>query len=274
LSALRAPRRPSVLGPLLLLTLAAAAPRARATDAAKAPAPAKSSPSAKPPAAAKGAAPAPAPAAEPEAAAKPPATRALPGLTPRPAPAPDAPKAPADRAERRAWLKTHIDEALASPALAKAKVGMLAIEADTGKPLYARAEKTPLNAASNVKIVTSAAALSLLGPEYRWRTTLSVAAPPGGPALPPGGEIRAISCCAGAATLAVRRGSQAGADPRPCLRKVHGGPVVDDTFDGATVPRLRAEYRLDRFARPCRRRRSAATSYVTIIPARPRPGAS
>ena len=33
----------------------------------------------------------------------------------------------------------------------------------------------PENAASNVKIVTSSAALSLLGPEYRWRTTLHFA---------------------------------------------------------------------------------------------------
>ena len=38
--------------------------------------------------------------------------------------------------------------------------------------LYARNESAPLNAASNVKLVTSAAALSRLGPEYRWRTVV------------------------------------------------------------------------------------------------------
>ena len=74
-------------------------------------------------------------------------------------------------------------------ALAKAKVSAIVVEADSGKTLYAHDDKTPLNAASNVKIVTSAASLSLLGPEYRWRTTLSVVGPPGGPPLPAGGEV-------------------------------------------------------------------------------------
>ena len=56
---------------------------------------------------------------------------------------------------------------------------MLVIEPDTGKVVYARAEKTALNAASNVKIVTSAAALALLGPEYRWKTAVDGPSRPG-----------------------------------------------------------------------------------------------
>jgi D-alanyl-D-alanine carboxypeptidase/D-alanyl-D-alanine-endopeptidase (penicillin-binding protein 4) len=86
-------------------------------------------------------------------------------------------------------LKTALDEALAAPTLAKSKIGVLVIESDGGKPLYARGERTALNAASNVKIVTSAAALALLGPEYRWRTTVSAAAGPKGSPFGPGGEI-------------------------------------------------------------------------------------
>ncbi len=111
------------------------------------------------------------------------------GAAPRPAGSPDLPKAPADPNARREWLKARLDEVFSAPALARAKVSALAIEADTGRTVYARSEKTLLNAASNVKIVTSAAALSLLGPEYRWRTTLSIAGPPAGPPLPAGGEV-------------------------------------------------------------------------------------
>jgi D-alanyl-D-alanine carboxypeptidase/D-alanyl-D-alanine-endopeptidase (penicillin-binding protein 4) len=160
----------------------------------------------------------------------------VPGLAPPAAPAPDQPKAPADPAARRAWLKAQIDDALSTPALAKAKVGILVIESDTGKPVYARGEKTPLNAASNVKIVTSSAALSLLGPEYRWRTTLSIAA---SAPLPPDGEITGDLVLRGGGdpTLVVEDLAAMVADLAALgVHKVHGALVVDDGFfDGATV---------------------------------------
>jgi D-alanyl-D-alanine carboxypeptidase/D-alanyl-D-alanine-endopeptidase (penicillin-binding protein 4) len=178
-------------------------------------------------------------AAEPEAAPKPAAPKPVPGLTPAVAPAPDAPKAPKDPKERRAWLKTQIDEVLGAPAFAKAKMSVLAIESDTGKTIYARGEKTPVNAASNVKIVTSAAALSLLGPEYRWRTTLSAAAPPAGPALSAGGELAGdlVLHGGGDPTLSDEDLAAMVADLAALgLHKVHGALVVDDGFfDGATV---------------------------------------
>jgi D-alanyl-D-alanine carboxypeptidase/D-alanyl-D-alanine-endopeptidase (penicillin-binding protein 4) len=176
---------------------------------------------------------------EPEAAAKPAAPKPVPGLAPLATPAPDAPKAPADPAARRAWLKKEIDEALAAPPLAKAKIGVLAVESDTGKAIYSRGEKTPLNAASNVKIVTTAAALSLLGPEYRWRTTLSVAAPPTGAALGPGGEINGdlVLHGGGDPTLTVEDLAAMVADLMALgVHKVHGALVVDDGFfDASTV---------------------------------------
>ena len=214
----------------LLPVLALAAP-ATTPPAPKptAPAPATASPAPKPTA--------PAPATgEPEAAPKTAAPKPVPGLAPPAAPAPDQPKAPADPAARRAWLKAELDEVLNAPALAKAKIGVLAIESDTGKPLYARGDKTPLNAASNVKIVTSAAALSLLGPEYRWRTTLSIAA---SAALSASGEV--------AGDLGLRGGGDptlVGEDLAAMVadlaalgvHRVHGALVVDDGFfDGATV---------------------------------------
>jgi len=190
-------------------------------------APATASPAPKPTAPATG---------EPEATPKTAAPKPVPGLAPPAAPASDQPKAPADPTERRAWLKAQLDEVLNAPALAKAKIGVLAIESDTGKPLYARGDKTPLNAASNVKIVTSAAALSLLGPEYRWRTTLSIAA---SAAPSANGEI--------AGDLGLRGGGDptlVGEDLAAMVadlsalgvHRIHGALVVDDGFfDGATV---------------------------------------
>jgi D-alanyl-D-alanine carboxypeptidase/D-alanyl-D-alanine-endopeptidase (penicillin-binding protein 4) len=178
-------------------------------------------------------------ASEPEAAQKPAAPKPVPGLAPPLVPAADAPKAPADPKERRAWLKTQLDEVLGAPPFAKAKISVLAIESDTGKPVYARGEKTEVNAASNVKIVTSAAALSLLGPEYRWRTTLSVAAPATGAAVAPGGEVAGDLVLRGGGdpTLTVEDLSAMVADLATLgVRKIHGGLVVDDGFfDGATV---------------------------------------
>ena len=123
---------------------------------------------------------------------------------------------------------------------AKAKVSAIVIDADTGKTLYARAEKTPLNAASNVKIVTSAAGLSLLGPEYRWRTTLSIVGPPSGPPLPAGGEAAGDLYVRGSGDptlvtedLAAMVGDLAALG----LHKVRGSLVVDDSlFEGGYVP--------------------------------------
>jgi len=224
-AALRDRLRSFALLPVLALATPAAAPSAPAKPAASTSTKTKPSGATKTP-----------PAGEPDAAPKSATPKIVPGLAPPAAPAPDQPKAPADPAERRAWLKAQIDDALDAPALAKAKIGVLAVESDTGKPVYARGEKTPLNAASNVKIVTSSAALSLLGPEYRWRTTLSIAV---NPPLPPNGEI--------AGDLVLRGGGDptlVGEDLAAMVadlaalgvHKVHGALVVDDGFfDGATV---------------------------------------
>ncbi|HEY4186984.1 MAG TPA: D-alanyl-D-alanine carboxypeptidase/D-alanyl-D-alanine-endopeptidase [Polyangia bacterium] len=144
---------------------------AAAAPAAQPARPAVSAGPARPAAPAASASPAPAE----ESAAGPTSTR-LPGLAARPAVAAEFPRPPADPAARRAWLKTTLDETFSAPPLSRAKVGVLVVEADTGKPLYARGDKTALNAASNVKIVTSASALALLGPDYRWKTTISMAA--------------------------------------------------------------------------------------------------
>jgi serine-type D-Ala-D-Ala carboxypeptidase/endopeptidase (penicillin-binding protein 4) len=166
--------------------------------------------------------------------------RPLLGTTPRPGPSADLPKPPKDPAQRREWLKTQLDEVFGGKALQKAKVSALVIDADTGKPLYARAEKDQLNAASNVKIVTSAASLSLLGPEYRWRTTLSIVGPPGGPPLPAAGEAAGDLYLRGSGdpTLTTEDlASMVGDLAALGLRKVRGALIVDDSlFEGGYVP--------------------------------------
>jgi len=166
--------------------------------------------------------------------------RPLLGVTPRPGPSPDLPKPPKDPAQRRDWLKAQLEELFNAKPFANAKISAIVVDADSGKTLYARAEKTSLNAASNVKIVTSAAGLSLLGPEYRWRTTLSIVGPPAGPPLPASGEVPGDLYVRGSGDptlvtedLAAMVGDLAALG----LRKVRGSLIVDDTlFEGGYVP--------------------------------------
>ncbi|MES1206146.1 MAG: D-alanyl-D-alanine carboxypeptidase/D-alanyl-D-alanine-endopeptidase [Pseudomonadota bacterium] len=163
----------------------------------------------------------------------------LPGLATRLPPQTELPRPPADLNQRRAWLKTALDDALAAPALAKAKIGILVVEAEGGKPIYARGDKTALNAASNVKVVTSAAALALLGPEYRWKTTLSALAGARGSAVGPGGEIAGDLFLKGFGDPTLNtQGLTAMAAELAAMgvKRIKGGIVADETFfDAAHV---------------------------------------
>jgi len=198
-----------------------------------------SAPTSPPPLSASGASAAPAtpPAATEEAPVTPPGPTRLPGLVPRPAGAPvEAASAPADPQARRAWLKSALDAIFGAPSFSRAKVAVLVAEADSGRPVYARNDKALLNAASNVKIVTSAAALSLLGPEYRWKTTVSIAGTLKGAT---GGEVPGDlylrgfgDPTLGTSDLAAMAAELAAEG----VRRVKGGIVADESFfDGAHV---------------------------------------
>jgi D-alanyl-D-alanine carboxypeptidase/D-alanyl-D-alanine-endopeptidase (penicillin-binding protein 4) len=76
----------------------------------------------------------------------------------------------ADTVDRRA-----IDDVLRAPPLERAHVGVLAVEAGSGRTLYARNADRWFVPASNQKVLVAAAAWSLLGPDYRWRTELHAA---------------------------------------------------------------------------------------------------
>jgi D-alanyl-D-alanine carboxypeptidase/D-alanyl-D-alanine-endopeptidase (penicillin-binding protein 4) len=68
--------------------------------------------------------------------------------------------------------RSAIDARLAAAPLGRAHVGVLAVDARTGQTLYARNADRWFVPASNQKILISAAAWSLLGPDYRYRTEL------------------------------------------------------------------------------------------------------
>jgi D-alanyl-D-alanine carboxypeptidase/D-alanyl-D-alanine-endopeptidase (penicillin-binding protein 4) len=55
--------------------------------------------------------------------------------------------------------------------MARSRVGMRVLEADSGRVLFDHEADHPLKPASNMKVMTSAAALALLRPEYVFRTT-------------------------------------------------------------------------------------------------------
>lgn len=71
---------------------------------------------------------------------------------------------------RLAALRHSIDTLLARPMFRTAEWGVLVVDADRGDTLYAHQPQTLMVPASNMKIVTSSVALTLLGPDYRYRT--------------------------------------------------------------------------------------------------------
>jgi D-alanyl-D-alanine carboxypeptidase/D-alanyl-D-alanine-endopeptidase (penicillin-binding protein 4) len=71
-------------------------------------------------------------------------------------------------------LRGAIEAILEGGALSGARIGILVSDVETGKVLYARDADALLNPASNVKLFTSAAVLSRLGPEFRFETEFRV----------------------------------------------------------------------------------------------------
>ena len=80
-------------------------------------------------------------------------------------PGPGSPAPPAD-------LRQTIDRILDRPPLDQMHWGVLAVAGDGSDTLYARNPARKFVPASNMKVVSTTAALGLLGPEYRYRTEL------------------------------------------------------------------------------------------------------
>jgi serine-type D-Ala-D-Ala carboxypeptidase/endopeptidase (penicillin-binding protein 4) len=74
-------------------------------------------------------------------------------------------------ASTRSELRHEIDSLTSQPEFRNAQWGVLIVNPRTGDTLYSKNAGKLFMPASNMKIITSAAALTLLGPEYRYRTT-------------------------------------------------------------------------------------------------------
>ncbi len=93
------------------------------------------------------------------------------GMEPEAAPAAtETPARPSPRFESLGWT---IDSFLAKPHLAGTRVAIVVESLETGEMLFEQNADVPMVPASNMKVVTGAAALSLLGPDHRFTTTVS-----------------------------------------------------------------------------------------------------
>jgi len=75
---------------------------------------------------------------------------------------------------KRTPLQRQIDAVLTDPALKGARIGCRVLDCASGKVLYSYHAAEPLTPASNVKLATTAAALELLGADYRFVTRLGL----------------------------------------------------------------------------------------------------
>jgi D-alanyl-D-alanine carboxypeptidase/D-alanyl-D-alanine-endopeptidase (penicillin-binding protein 4) len=128
-------------------------------------------------------------------------------------------------------LRQLLDAVLARAPLAGAQVGVHVTSLETGEVVYARDADRLLNPASNVKLVTSAAALARLGPEYRFRTDFSCR-----PALSPDGHCETLHVVGrGDPSLTTERlWGVVGELTHAGVRKVGDIAVDDGYFDEAT----------------------------------------
>lgn len=85
-------------------------------------------------------------------------------------------------AQNRDSLTADLERLLTSPALAGADIGLVVKTLD-GKTVYTRAGDRRQQPASNAKLVTSAAAFDVLGPDYRFDTAVHTTGRRAGPVL-------------------------------------------------------------------------------------------
>lgn len=87
--------------------------------------------------------------------------------------------APAQPAAKKQWVTEQIQRTIAArPLLARAKLGVAVTDLTTGEQLFAANPDLALNLASNTKLLTSVAALGVLGNGFRWRTGVFAGQPP------------------------------------------------------------------------------------------------
>jgi D-alanyl-D-alanine carboxypeptidase/D-alanyl-D-alanine-endopeptidase (penicillin-binding protein 4) len=156
-------------------------------------------------------------------------------VQPESRPAAPSPAPPAERAQRDRWLAARIDALVAArPELGPTRIGIAVDEVGTGRAIYRRDGDAQFNVASNVKVVTAAAALSILGPEYRFKTSFladsldAAGTVTGNLYLHAGGDPSLDTAALWAMVQELRLVG---------VRKVTGALVIDDSFfDATTMP--------------------------------------
>jgi D-alanyl-D-alanine carboxypeptidase/D-alanyl-D-alanine-endopeptidase (penicillin-binding protein 4) len=81
------------------------------------------------------------------------------------------PAAAADK-KKESQLDHRIEAILADPEVARAEWGVEAVNLDTGKTIYSLNPDKLFTPASNTKLFTTATALALIGPDYKFHTTI------------------------------------------------------------------------------------------------------
>ncbi|MHB1843802.1 MAG: D-alanyl-D-alanine carboxypeptidase/D-alanyl-D-alanine endopeptidase [Deltaproteobacteria bacterium] len=124
-------------------------------------------------------------------------------------------------------LPAELDELVRTGLLGQSHSGIEVYSLDDGKIVFGSHDRDLLNPASNTKIFTSAAALSRLGPDYRWVTEIYLDAP-----LSRGVERgNLIVRGKGDPTLVSERLWEIVGELRhQGLREVHGDLVLDDSY--------------------------------------------
>ncbi|HET9596308.1 MAG TPA: D-alanyl-D-alanine carboxypeptidase/D-alanyl-D-alanine-endopeptidase [Anaeromyxobacteraceae bacterium] len=126
----------------------------------------------------------------------------------------------ADRA-----LAQALDDIVARTTLAQARASIAVVSLETGRLVYARDPDVLLNPASNVKLFTSAAALALLGPEFRFDTEVLTEGVAGGTA-----RTLYVRGKGDPTFVTERLWALAGDIAHRGVRAVKGDIVVDDSF--------------------------------------------
>ena len=83
-----------------------------------------------------------------------------------------ASRKPADKTDPSRKLTHDMGQILSDPAVARGLWGIYVVSLDSGAPLYALNQDKLFTPASNAKLFTTAAVFGLIGPDYRFKTTV------------------------------------------------------------------------------------------------------
>jgi D-alanyl-D-alanine carboxypeptidase/D-alanyl-D-alanine-endopeptidase (penicillin-binding protein 4) len=74
----------------------------------------------------------------------------------------------------KANLSKRVNAILSQPSQKKVRFSIHIVKADSGRTVYSHKATEPMIPASNMKIITSAAAVKFLGPDYRYKTKIGI----------------------------------------------------------------------------------------------------